>query len=451
MAPGLDEPVRRYFRHAIADGASLGAAVALRMEGRIRAGRWLPFTATERLGRDSFAWRARVGAGPLTLLRVVDRYADGAGETRMRLLGAIPLPATTGPDVTRSAAGRAALEAALFAPGCVLVGEGVAWRAEADDLIVGAIEVGPERTEVHVSIDDRGAVRSVWALRWGDPGRQGHAYVPFGCEVHEEARFGGLTIPSRLSAGWWFGTPRYAPFFEARITGVAVLGDAPPAAATRRRADATRDILQGIAGAGRMAASFLAPHRRARRNRWGLGEADAARTLPGDELVPTPRWSWTHAIEVDAPPERVWPWVAQVGADRGGFYSYQWLENLVGCEVENADEIHPEWELHEGDDLLLHPKQPPLKVVEVVPGRHLVAHGPPDEAARAAGEPWVAATWLFLVEPLGEGRSRVISRYRCATSDHRATRTLFGPALIEPIGFSMDRRMLLGIKERAEA
>jgi hypothetical protein len=166
--------------------------------------------------------------------------------------------------------------------------------------------------------------------------------------------------------------------------------------------------------------------------------------------VPAPRWSWTHGIEVDAPPERVWPWVAQVGADRGGFYSYEWLENLIGCRLRNADAIHPEWEVREGDGLLLHPKQPALAVVEVAPGRHFVAHAARDQRACAAGEPWVAASWLFLVEPLGQGRSRVISRYRCATSDHPATRAAFGAALIEPIGFAMDRRMLLGIRERAE-
>ena len=451
MLARLDEPVRRYFRHALADGAPLDAAVLLRMTGRIRVGRWMPFTAETELDGGSFTWRARVAAGPLTLLRVTDRFADGAGSTRVRLFGRIPVARSDGPDVSRSAAGRAALEAVAFAPNCMLPRDGVAWRAEADELIVATVDVPPERIEMRLRIDRSGALRSVVAPRWGDPGRNGFRYVPFGCDVAAEARLGDLTIPSRLTASWWHGTPRQEPFFEARVTGM-VAGAARPAPAARREpGEGPGHVLEGMAGAGVMAASLLTPHRRARRSRWGLDEDAAARTLPGDELVPAPRWSWTHGIEVDAPADRVWPWVAQVGADRGGFYSYQGLENLVGCRLRNADEIHPEWEVREGDGLLLHPGQPALAVVEVAPGRHFVAHGARDEAACAAGEPWVAVSWLFLVEPLGQGRSRVISRYRCATSDHLATRAAFGAPLIEPIGFAMDRRMLLGIKQRAEA
>ena len=143
--------------------------------------------------------------------------------------------------------------------------------------------------------------------------------------------------------------------------------------------------------------------------------------------------------------------MAQVGADRGGFYSYEWLENLLGCRLRNADAVHPEWELRQGDRLLLHPKQPaPLPVVELERGRHFVAHAPADPSARAAGRPWTSVSWLFLVEPLGPRRCRLISRYRCAFSEHRARRLAFGPALLEPIGYAMDRRMLAGIKERAE-
>jgi len=63
---------------------------------------------------------------------------------------------------------------------------------------------------------------------------------------------------------------------------------------------------------------------------------------PGDERVPAPTSHWTHGIDIDAPAETVWPWIAQVGADKGGFYSHQWLENVAGCDVKNADRVHPE-------------------------------------------------------------------------------------------------------------
>jgi hypothetical protein len=215
--------------------------------------------------------------------------------------------------------------------------------------------------------------------------------------------------------------------------------------------DTLGDVGAGIGGAASMTLSWLTPFLRPARSHWGLSAEEAAVSRPGDDLVAQPRWSWTHAVEVDAPAERVWPWVAQIGADRGGFYSYQWLENLAGCEVRNAETIHAEWAHMAGDGLVLHPKMPPLRVVSMVPGRSLVAYAAPDEAARAEGRPWACATWAFLVEPVGEHRCRVVSRFRSACSDDIATRLMQGPIFVEPVGFAMDRRMLLGIRDRAMA
>ena len=214
--------------------------------------------------------------------------------------------------------------------------------------------------------------------------------------------------------------------------------------------DDARDVAEGVGGAAVMLAAFATPFLREARSHWGVDASVAARAFPGDTLVATPRWSWTHGIEIDAPPGEVWPWLAQLGADRGGFYSYQWLENVAGCELRNAESVHPGWAISEGDAFVLHPKIPPLRVVALEQGHHFVVHAPADAAARAAGKPWAEASWLFLVEPIGEGRSRFISRYRCATSDDLASRLGFGPTLMEPLGFAMDRRMLLGVKARAE-
>jgi hypothetical protein len=216
------------------------------------------------------------------------------------------------------------------------------------------------------------------------------------------------------------------------------------------RGDDLRDVVEGAGGAALVAAALLTPFLRRWRTRWGLDPETAERPLPGDELVASPRWSWTHGVEIDAPGEAVWPWIAQIGADRGGFYSYQWLENLAGTGVRNAEAIHPEWQAKEGDGLLLHPGTPPLPVVRVEPGRLLLAFAAADPEARARGRPWVEASWLFLVEPLGEDRSRFVSRFRADCSDDIPTRLGFGPTLVEPIGFVMDRRMLLGVKERVE-
>ena len=148
-----------------------------------------------------------------------------------------------------------------------------------------------------------------------------------------------------------------------------------------------RDVAQGAAGVAVMGAALLTPFSRGRRGRWGAAAESAAARYPGDELVPEPRWGWTHAIQVDAPAEGVWPWVAQIGADRGGFYSYQWLENLIGCQVRNAGTIHPEWAAREGAELSLHPKAPSLRIVSVEPGRALVAYMAPVRGMSADGRP----------------------------------------------------------------
>lgn len=78
--------------------------------------------------------------------------------------------------------------------------------------------------------------------------------------------------------------------------------------------------------------------------RWGTSRAERAMTLPGDELVPGARYLGDYAVTIDAPEQAVWPWMAQLGQDRGGFYSYAWLENLAGARIRNADIIVPAWQ-----------------------------------------------------------------------------------------------------------
>jgi hypothetical protein len=220
MLAGLDEPVRRYFSHAIRDGAPLPNGVRMVMSGRIKVGLWLPFTAEQTVDGRSFTGRARVGRGPLTPLRVTDQYADAAGSTEGRLLGRVTLFHSHDANTARSAAARAAIESVVFAPPSVLPGRGVAWRTESDDVIVASFDLPPERSEVRLHIDAHGAIRIVSALRWGNAGEKTFQYIPFGGEIHAERRFGDLLLPSTLSVGWWFDTPRYAPFFHAEISDV---------------------------------------------------------------------------------------------------------------------------------------------------------------------------------------------------------------------------------------
>jgi len=253
---------------------------------------------------------------------------------------------------------------------------------------------------------------------------------------------GAFAATERRRARWLLVAHRMMEAAQLRHLAARAEGRLP--------SDDWRDVAEGLRGALRMAWAFLTPFLRGRRDRWGFDRVAAARPLPGDELVPAPRWGWTHGIEIDAPADAVWPWVAQIGADRGGFYSYQWLENLAGCRVRNAERVHPEWQVRPGGRMVLHPEVPPLEIAAVDRGRFFIAHAPPPEDAVAAGAPRVAASWLFLVEPLAAGRSRFVSRYRVAYPDTLRARLAFGPALVEPIGAEMDRRMLLGVKARAE-
>jgi hypothetical protein len=220
LLAGLDEPVRRYFTHAISDGAELPDGVEMTMSGRIKVGLWLPFTAEQTVDGRSFTWRARVGRRPLTPLRVTDHYADGAGTTEGRLLGRVTLFHAHDTDTARSAATRAAIESVVFAPASVLPGSDVAWRAESEDVIVADFDLPPERPQVRLRIDERGAIRTVSALRWGNAGEKTFQYIPFGGEMDAERRFGDFVLPSTASVGWWFDTARYAPFFCAEISAV---------------------------------------------------------------------------------------------------------------------------------------------------------------------------------------------------------------------------------------
>ncbi len=229
------------------------------------------------------------------------------------------------------------------------------------------------------------------------------------------------------------------------------LGGAIETGASRFTRD---DLTEGALGAAGIVYDLATPFWREARCHWGLTEEEAQRVYPGDALVPTPRWQWSHAIEIAARPEDVWPWVAQLGQDKAGFYSYQALENFAGCEIHNADRVHPEWQAPKpGDALRLHPKMPPLEIREVVPQQHMLVCAGLDPQTGVAprgneGERFVAVTWLFQLERLAGERTRLVSRYRCACSGDLATRLAYGPYIAEAVGFVMDRRMLIGIAER---
>lgn len=213
---GLDEPVRRYFDHALTGGAPVSPGMTLTMSGRIEVGRRLEFTATQEIRGHAFEWRARAGWGGWKPLHVVDRYGGGSGSTDGRLFGRLRFMHADDADTARAAAGRAAAEA-IWAPGVLLPGPTVSWRAQSDELIVARVAVPPEHPDVTLRITPTGAVRSISLARWGAVGRTDFGYIPFGGDVRAERRFGDVVLPSQVAVGWWYGTPRYRPFFEATI------------------------------------------------------------------------------------------------------------------------------------------------------------------------------------------------------------------------------------------
>ncbi len=183
--------------------------------------------------------------------------------------------------------------------------------------------------------------------------------------------------------------------------------------------------------------------------RWGSTNVETAMLLPGDDLVPHATVVSTRAITIGAPPDRVWPWIAQIGQGRAGFYSYDWLENLFGCDIHNADRIVPAWQrIQTGDNVRLHPSAPALEALVVLPGRALVVGSPRQNAA--AQQMYGSATWAFvLLSTVDANSTRLVVRFRANPGPAVAGR-LFVHALIEPAHFVMERKMLLGIRVRAE-
>lgn len=187
--------------------------------------------------------------------------------------------------------------------------------------------------------------------------------------------------------------------------------------------------------------------------RWGATPAEVRATLPGDELVPNPRVSATHAITIHASGEAVWPWLVQMGQGKAGFYSYDWLENLFGCDIHNADRILPQFQtLKAGDSVRLHPKMPPVPAAIVEPNRALVLHG---DTRLGSGLPimkpgdYLNVLWGFYLQPIDEHSTRLIERFRSDYNPSAFNRLVNG-RIMEPVSFIMERKMLLGIRERAE-
>jgi hypothetical protein len=194
-----------------------------------------------------------------------------------------------------------------------------------------------------------------------------------------------------------------------------------------------------IGGAG--AAARIA---RGRYLRWGATDEEVHVALPGDEIVPAADVTATRAITVRAPAGEVWPWIAQLGQGRGGFYTYDFLENLVGGDIHNAERIVPGWQsVSAGDQVRLHPEVS-LLVARVEPGHALVLRGGIPMGKTPAPYDF---TWAFVLRSQTDRPTRLVVRERYGYGRRWA------PLLVEPVqvvSFAMSQRMLRGIRDRAE-
>lgn len=173
--------------------------------------------------------------------------------------------------------------------------------------------------------------------------------------------------------------------------------------------------------------------------RWGATDAELAMALPGDSYIPATTVVSTRAITIHAPVAQVWPWIVQLGQQHGGFYSYDWLENLFAAQMHNADRIVPEWQSTEvGDPVFMMANPPPMSVATIVllePERVMVLKG----------------GWTFYLQPMDDETTRFIVRYASFPVKGDLAAALYYYPMFEPAHFVMEAGMMLGIKARAEA
>jgi hypothetical protein len=178
--------------------------------------------------------------------------------------------------------------------------------------------------------------------------------------------------------------------------------------------------------------------------RWGATDQESEEPLPGDNLITHADLAATRAITIRASSSEVWPWIAQLGQGRGGFYSYDFLENLVGCEIHSADRIVPEWQdIGVGGEVRFAPEVG-LTVASLEQGRSVVLRG---GVPIGNNPPPYDFTWAFVVREEPNKTTRLLVRERYAYTRSWA-RLIVEPT--EVLSFVMSQKMLRGIKERAE-
>lgn len=218
MIADLPRPAQRWLAHALAPGTLLWQTVELSMRGQIKLGQWRSFTARQILAPPGgYIWAATTRLAGLPVAGY-DRLSSGTGQMRWRLLRLIPVMTAAGPDIARSAYGRLAGEIVLLPTAF----RHAAWtQGGQPDTAIATWPFGDDTERAELLVASNGQVQEVQVDRWGNPGGGSFDRYPFGVSVEAESDFSGITIPSALRAGWYWGTDRQheGEFFRAQITG----------------------------------------------------------------------------------------------------------------------------------------------------------------------------------------------------------------------------------------
>jgi hypothetical protein len=216
------------------------------------------------------------------------------------------------------------------------------------------------------------------------------------------------------------------------------------------------NIWEAICGGLFMFVLFIMPFLRSKYRTWGSTEKESHRELPGDELIKDVKGWYNHAITINAAPTDVWTWIVQLGQNKGGFYSYELLENIVGSKIHNAYNIIPEFQTTMvGDKVMMTPKAAPYIVAAMESGQAFVLRLRVNlktqetiDSNQPLPDKYQDSSWLLFLEETAEGTTRLISRSRNDWNQSKTNTFFYG--MFGVISQSMDRKMLKGIKKRAE-
>lgn len=215
----LPDGALRYLTHAIRPGAPIPRTAEIAFAGELRMGprrRWLPFRARETLvAASGFVFSARARLGPLPVT-TEDRYEAGHAESRIRLLGLLPIVSRRGPDADRAMRSRFVVES-IWLPSAFLPDAGASWT-EKDGHLHVTVPVHGDDVHATVRLGPAGELREMRMDRWSDlTDDRRYTLIPFDTRVETERSFGDYTIPVQLRAAWWAGTEREFEFFHASV------------------------------------------------------------------------------------------------------------------------------------------------------------------------------------------------------------------------------------------